>query len=107
MADETENHKEFNDYSRQINVEMFKEFLDDCGFHDEKIVCTACGNHDFAIPLGDNIDGVAYPVVVTMPIPYKAGKGVWNFIAICDRCANTLFFNVMYITKRLRDKGKL
>ncbi|EKK5502718.1 hypothetical protein O8H76_001049 [Enterobacter hormaechei] len=93
--------------ARQINMDMFKEFLKDSGFNDEKIVCTACGNHDFVIPIGDDVDGVLYPVVVTMPIPNKAGKGVWNFIAVCEKCTNTLFFNVGVITNKLKDSGKL
>lgn len=93
--------------ARKITMPMLKEFLADSGFHDDKIICQACGGHEFVVPTGDVLDGVTYPVAVTMPIPTKKGQGIWSFIAVCSKCSNTLFFNVGYMVTRLEKAGKL
>lgn len=95
------------DLAKMISMDMLKEFLSDAGFHDEKIVCASCGCKNFVIPAGDTIDGVTYPIAVTMPIPTKPGKGIWNFMAVCERCSNTLFYNVGYLVTVLEKAGKL
>lgn len=105
-----ENNKSSNDLSelsRKITLKMLQDHLSDCGFSDEKIVCAACGHHEFMLPIGEVRDNEKYPCVVTMPIPFRSGKGIWSFIAICDKCSNTLFYNVMVITTRLQAKGVL
>lgn len=107
MEEKQDNTSSRNEAARKINMEMFRDFLKDSGFNDDKIVCNACGHHEFVIPAGDVVDEIIHPVIVTMPIPNHAGKGIWNFIAVCEKCTNTLFFNVGVITKKLKDQGKL
>lgn len=102
-----EEAKKKTDLAKKITMPMLKGFLADSGLHDDKIVCQACGGHEFVIPVGDVIDDTAYPVAVTMPIPTKKGKGIWNFIAVCSKCSNTLFFNVGYMVTLLEKEGKL
>ncbi|EGT4508917.1 hypothetical protein SM080_000719 [Cronobacter sakazakii] len=100
-------NNDIRDLSRSVTISMLQDHLAECGFEDDKIVCASCGHHEFVLPVGDERDGEKYPCIVTMPIPFRAGKGIWSFISICGKCSNTLFYNVMTITAKLKEKGVL
>lgn len=93
--------------AKNVTMAMFEQFLKTSGFNATEITCQACGHHTFVLPVGGAVGEVQYPMIVTMPMPQLAGKGIWNFIAVCENCSNTLFFNAGYMVKRMQEAGKL
>lgn len=94
--------------AKSITYEMFIDHLKEIGFGDNSVKCQVCGGHEFTAPIGpDRGDEIKYPLIITSPLPTKEGLGVWSFPIFCNKCSNTLYFNVGNIVKNLEKEGKI
>ena len=92
----------------KISFELFKFYLDELEKEFGDITCNECGNqlwNIFRAPVPEGAE--EKPNVVTFPMPFSPGVGMWSFPISCSRCGSMRFFEASAVYDGLRKHGKL
>lgn len=106
LEENKDNSKERRDPNeiRGVTVEKFKVFFSK--LEDKKeLPCAVCGGTLWDIPCSPNDE--THPNVITLPMPFSPGFGVWAFHIVCDGCGNMMFFEASKVVDALRETGEL
>lgn len=88
-----------------VTFDLLKEYLEDLELISGEINCSECGKTSWNIfrsPLDKE-----KPNVVTFPMPFTPGYGIWSFPVACDSCGSMRFFEASTVLDELRKSGKL
>ncbi|ELY2767160.1 hypothetical protein SMC44_002680 [Cronobacter malonaticus] len=89
----------------KVTYELFKFFLDELERERGDITCAECGNQMWNIFRAPGTE--EKPNVVTFPMPFSPGIGMWSFPISCSRCGSMRFFEASTVVDSLRKLGKL
>ena len=89
---------------RDVSVDKFKSFFSKLEAKKE-LPCTVCEGTLWDIPCSPNDE--THPNVITLPMPFSPGFGVWAFHIVCAECGSMMFFEASKVVDALRKSGDL
>ncbi|WP_301210082.1 hypothetical protein [Yersinia sp. 22-579] len=89
----------------KVTMKLLISYFEKTQSKDPEFLCPVCQHQSFTIPISSSNEGL--PLTVTFPIPNFDGKGIWNYMIICDKCSHTMFFNTWKVVQALKDSGEI
>ena len=89
---------------RDVTIKKFNAYVSKL---EEKkdFSCSVCGGTLWDVPCSPNDED--HPNVITLPMPFNPGFGVWAFHIICAECGSMMFFEASKVVDGLRKAGEL
>lgn len=89
----------------KVTIPLLMEYIDVLEKRNGEITCPACRTSLWTISHSE-MDNHK-PAVVTYPLPFSHGRGMWAFPMICDSCGYIISFEATKVADNLEKKGKI
>lgn len=87
---------------RNMTISDFKSYLHSFSKHPH-LVCSVCSGTKWTIH--SNPEDNDKPIIITLPIPFVEGVGVWCFFLMCSRCGKMNFINTNKVAEWVRNNN--
>ncbi|WP_432323433.1 hypothetical protein [Yersinia enterocolitica] len=88
---------------RKITLSLLKDYLHRIETKDGEIICPVCKGTLWDIPVSKNDED--QPNLVTFPMPFNPGFGVWSFPVSCNNCGDMKFFEASKVLLNIKKYG--
>lgn len=88
-----------------VTMKIFMEYIDNIEKKNGDIKCPACSGTLWGISHSET--DPSKPAILTTPLPFSKGRGMWAFPLICSSCGFVITFEASKVVSILEEQGKL
>ncbi|HEI9850470.1 TPA: hypothetical protein SLN67_003533 [Serratia marcescens] len=94
------NHKKLLERAESVTHAELAEYFTSFEKKHGDLPCPLCKTSLWAMPPGN--EDHFRPLLVTLPLPFSNGMGVWSYPIFCTNCGYTVLFNTNHVASKIK-----